>query len=159
MLYFYHLLFTKCHVFLILHETANVPGSCPEKLTIYDQKEVDFSAFKPSWMLHHRITSRNVNRPFQSTVGQTSPRQHWGLICYCKARISFHSIISAQRSWCLHHSLVHIYNVRCWSVLFTEIWIKNLKSAYDIKLYCRARHLISFALLRSNSQAYTGYLV
>jgi len=42
MLYFYHLLFTKCHVFLILHKTANVPGLCPEKLMIYDQKDVEF---------------------------------------------------------------------------------------------------------------------
>lgn len=40
MLYFYHLLFTKCHVFLILHKTANVPET--EKLMIYDQKDVEF---------------------------------------------------------------------------------------------------------------------
>lgn len=46
MLYFYHLLFTKRHVFLILHKAANVPG--PENLTSYDEKDVNFSALKPS---------------------------------------------------------------------------------------------------------------
>lgn len=48
MLYFYHLLFIKCHVFLILHKTANVPGPSPEKFMIYNQKDVDFSALKLS---------------------------------------------------------------------------------------------------------------
>jgi len=48
MLYFYHLLFTKCHVFLTLHKTANVPDPCPEELTIHEQTDVDFSALNPS---------------------------------------------------------------------------------------------------------------
>lgn len=79
MLYFYHLLFTKDHVFLILHKTANVPGLCSEELRIYDQKDVDSSALKCSWMLHQRTASRKINRPSQPTAGQQA-HDNTGLI-------------------------------------------------------------------------------
>lgn len=93
MLYFYHLLFTKNHVFLVLHKTANVPGLCSEKLRIYDQKDVDSSALKCSWMLHHRTSSRKANSPSQPTAGQQA-HPNSPLICCHKAPIPFLSTIS-----------------------------------------------------------------
>lgn len=63
MLYFCHLLFTEDHVFLILHKTANVPGLCPEKLRIYDQKDVDSSALKCSCYITEQPAEKLTDHP------------------------------------------------------------------------------------------------
>lgn len=146
MLYFYHLLFTRCHVFLILHKTANVPGPFPENLVIYDQNEVESSALKPSWLLHHWTSSRNVKCLSQPAADQIKLRQHWGLIPYLYPLICCLSITSIPL---LPHSGADVYIMICYTSVMCSCFDADLilqfretqidKELNDgIKLYCRA---------------------
>lgn len=106
-------------VCLILHKTANVPGPFPENLVIYDQNEVESSALKPSWLLHHWTTSRNFNCLSQPAADQINLRQHWGLIHYLYPLICCLSITSIPL---LPHSGADVYIMICYTSCDNRSW-------------------------------------